>query len=122
MMKGLMTIELKGLRFFADHGLYADEARTGNEFEINVSLEYPAPDQTISSIHQTIDYAVVYEIIREEFSIRQELLETCAMKISSELHKSFPGITRVQISIDKLTPLITNFIGSLGVTYTCTYK
>jgi dihydroneopterin aldolase len=38
----VITIELKQLRFLAYHGLYAEERKTGNEFEINLSVSFPA--------------------------------------------------------------------------------
>ena len=39
-MPGSITIELKGLRFFAYHGLYAEEQKTGNEFEIDLFVTH----------------------------------------------------------------------------------
>lgn len=117
-----MTIELKGLRFFADHGLYAEEAKTGNEFEVEVILEYKAPKDLITSIDQIINYVEVYQIVQKEFGIRHQLLETCAMKIGDELYNNFPIINKINISIKKLTPLLINFVGTLGVSYNKVYK
>jgi dihydroneopterin aldolase len=122
MMRNYMTIELKGLRFFSGHGLYPGEAEAGNEFEVDVLLQYETPEKPITSIDETVNYAAVFKIVQSEFSIRQDLLETCAMKITDELYKTFPVLVKQVVSIKKLMPLLTNFTGLLGVTYTRLHK
>lgn len=117
-MTGHFTIELKGLRFFAQHGMYEEEAKVGNEFEVDVSVVHSAPEKMISSIDQTVNYAEIFRIVQDEFSHRRQLLETCAMQIAGRLQKQFPEIEKLTISIRKLNPPITNFSGSVGVTYT----
>ena len=117
-MAACFTIELKGLRFFAHHGLYAEEAKVGNEFELDVSIEYKAAETIVSSIEQTINYAEVFHVVKDEFSQRKDLLETCAMQIADRLQKQFPQIESLTISIKKLNPPIINFVGSVSVTFT----
>jgi dihydroneopterin aldolase len=112
------TIELKGLRFFAEHGLYEEEAKLGNEFEVDISIDYKAPQEVISSIDQTVNYVEIFRIVRDEFSQRKNLLETCAMQIANTLQEQFTQIERLTISIRKLNPPITNFTGTVGVIYT----
>ena len=116
-MTGHFTIELKGLRFFAEHGLYEAERLVGNEFEVDLSVEQKAPEKTISSLGQTINYVEVFRIVQEEFRQRKQLLETCAMLIAERLQEQFPNLEKLTISIRKLNPPITNFAGSVGVTY-----
>lgn len=122
MERGVMTVELKGLRAFAPHGLYAEEAAAGNEFELNVQLTYVPADPKIATIEQTINYVDANAIVSSVFSQREELLETVAMKIMDELYNAFPFITSCTVAIQKLTAPIPNFIGSLGVTYSKHFK
>ncbi|MEI6948281.1 dihydroneopterin aldolase [Paraflavisolibacter sp. H34] len=117
-MAGSITIELKGLRFFAEHGMYAEERKVGNQFEIDLSATYKAPKHPIVSIEETVNYVEIYRIIEEEFSGHKHLLETCAMQICDRLHEQFPELRTICISIKKMSPPITNFTGSVGVTYT----
>ncbi len=121
-MPGVITIELNGLRFFAGHGLYAEETKVANEFEVNLQLQYESNQKVITDIEDTIDYETVYSIIQEEMTIQQELLETCAMQICDLIYQEFRQIEIIKISIRKLTPPLTNFIGSVGVSYTKLYK
>jgi 7,8-dihydroneopterin aldolase/epimerase/oxygenase len=121
-MPGYFTIELKGLRFFATHGMYEEEAKVGNEFEVDILVDYNAPEKIISSIDQTVNYAEVFRIVQDEFAHRRQLLETCAMQIADRLQKQFPQIEKLTISIRKLSPPITNFTGSVGVVYSKDFK
>ena len=105
------------MRFFAEHGLYEAERLVGNEFEVDLSVEQKAPEKTISSLGQTINYVEVFRIVQEEFRQRKQLLETCAMLIAERLQEQFPNLEKLTISIRKLNPPITNFAGSVGVTY-----
>ena len=121
-MAGHFTIELSSIRFFAEHGMYEEEKRVGNEFEVDVSIACKSPKKIITSIEQTIDYAEVYRILQEEFAKRKFLLETVAMKVADKLQQQFPEIETVRISIRKLNPPITNFSGSVGITYSRSFK
>ena len=121
-MAGWMTIELKGLRFFAEHGMYAEERKVGNQFEIDLEVSFKAPKQTINSIEQTVNYVEIYRIVEERFSEYRNLLETCAMEICEALHEHFPEIRQISISIKKVNPPITNFTGSVGVSYSKGFK
>lgn len=121
-MAGNFTIELQGLRFFAEHGMYEEERRVGNQFEVSISLETKAPKKTITSIEQTINYVEVFKIVQEVFSQRKQLLETCAMEIAENLQQQFHEIEKVSITIKKIAPPITNFSGSVAVTYHKAFK
>jgi dihydroneopterin aldolase len=121
-MSARFTIELKGLRFYAEHGMYAEELKVGNEFEIDLSLECKAPKKTITSIEQTVNYVEVYRIVQEEFSKRRALLETCAMELADRLQEQFSDLDKITISIKKINPPITNFSGVVGVTYCKSFK
>lgn len=44
-----MTITLDSLRFYAHHGVGAQERVVGNEFEVTVSVEIPRSIPTIST-------------------------------------------------------------------------
>lgn len=117
----MMTVELRGLRFFGEHGMYAEEKKVGNEFEVDVLISFEAPDDPILHINDTVNYVEVYRIVEAELRDRKQLLETCAMRICDDLLPVFPAIKKAFISIRKMTPPITNFTGSVGVSYTREY-
>lgn len=116
------TIQLHGLRFFAQHGLYSQEAAAGNGFEVNISMETAAPDNLPLSIADTVNYAAVYAIVQNVFAGREELLETLAMKIAAAAKREFPILKRISVQVQKLHPPIAAFTGSVSVTYTKDYE
>lgn len=116
-MPGTMTVELTGLRFNARHGWHNEESKTGNEFEINITASFPVEDAVIIELEQTVNYAEVYRITKEIFSIPEKLLETSAMKIAQKVKESFPQLQQINISIKKLNAPIIGFTGSVGITF-----
>lgn len=116
-MNEIISIELKDLHFAVHHGLYPEEQKTGNEFEVNLSLSFVPSSGTITGIADTIDYTKLYELLRKEMNHPRLLLETLAMEISESIHGLFPVITRVEISIQKIHVPVAKFTGSVIVRF-----
>lgn len=112
-----MTITLSGLRFHAFHGLYPEEEKTGNEFEVNLAVDYTPPAEIINAIEDTVNYVSLYEIIKNAMQQPRHLLETLAMEIAEKIHQDFPQITSIEITIQKLHPPVEKFTGNVGVRY-----
>ena len=121
-MAGYMTIELKGLRFHATHGMYAEERLVGNEFEVDVTVDYRLSKKNITSIEQTVNYMEIFRIVAEEMKERKPLLENCAIDIGEKLHTQFEEIEGITVSIRKLNPPISGFTGTVGVQYAKKFK
>ncbi len=121
-MASTFTIQLNKLRLFGTHGMYAEEIGVGNEFEINIAIEIKAPKTEKISIHDTVNYAEVYRIVKDVFSQRKLLLESLAAEIAGELKSQFVSIKKISIQISKLNPPIVSFSGSVSVTYKKSYK
>ncbi len=91
-MPGLLTIELKQLHFFANHGLYAEERKTGNEFEVNLIVSYQPTSGTITDISDTVNYVQLYDLLKAEMQKPRHLLETFVMEVTELIHAAFPQI------------------------------
>jgi len=115
-MAKLITIELKQLRFFAYHGLYAEERKTGNEFSVDLSVSY-LPVGSITDISETVNYVRLYDVLKKEMQNPRHLLETFVMEMTEIIHSHFTQIKRVEIRITKLQPPIAEFTGQVSVTY-----
>jgi 7,8-dihydroneopterin aldolase/epimerase/oxygenase len=120
-MSELITIALKQLRFFSFHGLYPEEKKTGNEFEVNLSVTYAPGSGTITGLEETVNYAALYELLKKEMQKPRELLETLVMEIAEQVHKNFPIIKSIEIGVTKLHPPIEQFTGTVGVRYSKEY-
>jgi 7,8-dihydroneopterin aldolase/epimerase/oxygenase len=120
-MPGLLTIELKHLHFFAFHGLYSEEKKTGNEFEVNLEVSYLPSSGTITDISDTVNYVQLYDLLKAEMQKPRHLLETFVMEVTEQIHDSFSQIKKVEISITKLHAPIAKFTGTVGVSYSKEY-
>lgn len=117
-MTNLLTITLRNLQFYAHHGLFQEERKTGNIFEVDLNVFYSPSGDIVTDISETINYATLYELVKENMQHPRELLETLAMEIVENIHLSFPQLKKVEISIQKLQPPIANFAGKVGVSFT----
>lgn len=113
----MIAVQLKEVRFFAHHGIYKEELKTGNEFEINLIVYHKPRGKKIKSIRQTINYVSLYELVKEEMQDPRQLLETLAIEITDKIKATFLRVKEVQITITKVHPPIVNFTGSVSVIY-----
>lgn len=112
----MFTIHLNNLSFFAYHGLHEEEKILGNFFEVNLALSFTSDDR-IDSLEQTINYASVYETIKQRMTIPTTLLESLAQDIAHQVHALDRRIISINVSIEKKNPPITGIQGSVSVSY-----
>ncbi len=112
----MVTIHLHNLKFFAYHGLYEEEKKAGNNFEMDVDIVADVPAH-ITKLEQTVDYAVVYQIIESRMKQPTALLETLVQDLAEKIHQHDVRVKSVCITIKKLSAPIKNFNGVVGVSY-----
>ncbi len=116
----MMTVHLDEMLFFARHGLYAGEKVTGANYRLNVAVSfYPGK---IESLADTINYVLLYEIIKKRFDVPTKLLETLAQDLAEQMHLADDRIKLININIKKLNPPIFNFTGYVAVTYSKSFS
>lgn len=113
---GMFTISLHNLIFNSFHGVYEEEKLLGNTFEVNASLTFIGDDK-ITELEQTINYAVVYEIIKQRMQQATPLLETLAQDMVEAIGAFDKRVKSVSVSVEKKNPPIPNMEGSVSVHY-----
>lgn len=113
----MLTIHLNKLRFFAYHGLYEEETVAGEEFELDVHLQYIPATLPIHHVKETVDYTGVYKLIKERMAKPELFLETLAYHIAEDIFANFPAVLSVDITVTKLRPPVVNFTGNISVQY-----
>ncbi len=113
----MITVHLHNLQFNAFHGIHEEEKILGNNYVIDASVEFHEEKHVITSIHDTINYADIYNIIKERMNLPTPLLETVVMDIGNKIHNEFPQIRSINISIKKMQPPIEGIQGSAGVNW-----
>lgn len=113
----MMTVSLNGLRFRAFHGIRKEERILGNDYLVNCAVQIEEPEKLIRRIEETVDYQLIFEIIRDQMAIPTPLLETVCMRTGYLLVDQMPMIRKITISIEKLHPPINGFLGSCSVVW-----
>ena len=115
-----MTIQLNNVQFYGYHGLYKEEQKLGNNFIVNLSIEFMPSVHTISSIEQTIDYVHVYDLVKKRMQIPTPLLETIAGDITHSIFEQFEIAQKVNIQITKEKVFIDTLNGNMSVSLSST--
>ncbi len=98
-------IFIQGLRFYAFHGIGVLEKLVGQNFIVDIKIEANIVQSCISdNVNDTVNYASVYDIIKEEMEKPSHLLEHISKRIAEHLFNSFSIIDTIQLKITKQTP------------------
>lgn len=98
-------IYLRNVRFHAFHGVLPQEGIVGNDYLVNLVLDYDfSSAMQTDDLQGTLNYAEVYQKVREEMAVSSKLLEHVAGRIAHRLFSDFPEIQKLQLSITKVNP------------------
>ncbi len=96
---------LNNVRFHAHHGVLAQEQVTGGDFLVSLRLKYPF-DKALDSdnVDDTLNYATVYEVVKQEMAIPSALLEHVAGRIVKTIKRMFPLVEDIHLTVTKCNP------------------
>jgi dihydroneopterin aldolase len=118
----MVTIELQNLIFYVHHGIYEEERRVMNSFEVNLSVSYPEINPVYERISDTISYVNLFKIVQEKMKEPVFLLEKICQGIILNIKHQYPAVSEIRISVFKLQAPIEHFIGKVGVTMHRSFK
>lgn len=99
------SIKLTDIRFFAYHGVLEQERKAGNNYVVNIHLNADLLLACESdNVEDTINYALVYDIVEEEMKKPSNLLEHVAMRILKSIKSTFPQILSIEVRLAKNNP------------------
>ena len=98
-------IYLKNVRFHAYHGVLQQERIVGNDYVVNLVVDYDFTSaMETDELSATINYAELYEIIKEEMAIPSKLLEHVVGRIGKRVFSEYSAIRQIQLAITKEKP------------------
>lgn len=98
-------IFLNGLRFHAFHGVMPQERLTGNDYRVDLKIDFPLEKAVGSdNVDDTLNYATVYAAVKEEMDVPSQLIERVAYRIADRLFRTFKAINEVEIKVEKCNP------------------
>lgn len=112
-------IRMTGMSFYGFHGVSAAERETGRMFEVDCELEVDLAEAGKSDqLSDTIDYARVYDTVRETVEgTAFSLLEGLAAKLATQILDDF-GAYRVTLRVRKLDPPLGGHVKHIEVELT----
>lgn len=110
-------IELEGMKFYAHHGCYREEQKTGTYFLVDLTIEGDLNKAAQSdNINDAVNYQKAYNFIKQEMQQTSHLLEHVAGRINKRLMQEMPEIEKVTIKVSKLNPPMGGQIEKVSVT------
>lgn len=96
---------VKNIRLHAFHGVMPQERITGNDYLVSVSADCPlAAAAESDSVDDTLNYAHIYNIVKEEMALQSNLVEHVAGRIGRRVLAEFPLADNVRVEVVKLNP------------------
>jgi dihydroneopterin aldolase len=109
-------IRLNGMEFYAYHGCYREEQLIGNHFRVDMTMDTDMERASNSDdLCDALDYAKVYELVKQEMDIRSHLLEHVSGRILDRLFEHFPQLNGASVCVAKLNPPVGGQIQSVSV-------
>ena len=112
-------IELEEMRFWARHGCLESERSKGNLFLVDFRGELDMRKAAGSdNLEDTVNYGLVYDLVKEEMSMPSDLLENVAGRIVRRIAEKFPEFVRFSVRVSKRRPPVEGPVQWSRVTLT----
>jgi dihydroneopterin aldolase len=100
----ITKIAIEGAEFHAFHGFYSAEQEYGHTFRVFAEVSIPSQILSDDDIETTVNYEMLYAIIKKEMSQTRKLLETVCYNILMEIKQSSHQISSCKVRIEKIGP------------------
>ena len=98
-------ITLTNVRFRALHGVLPQERRVGGDYTLTLRVGFDVSRAVQSDdVADTLNYATLYEMARQEMAIPSRLLEHVAGRIGQRVLSEWPEVTTVDLTLTKENP------------------
>lgn len=105
------------MEFHAYHGCFAEEQVIGNTFIVDVHMETDTgPAERSDKLDETVNYADVFLIVKEQMGIKSKLLEHVGRRIMDAVLARYPEIDIIELKISKLNPPVGGKVHAVSVT------
>ena len=112
----MSVISLEGIKVYAFHGVLEEERKIGALYRVDIRIETDVIKAAQEDdIFQTIDYTLVYDIVREEMKLSSKLIENVAYRILKKITSTFTKALHTQVKISKINPPIHGDIENVSI-------
>ena len=111
-----VTFTLETMKFYAFHGVIDAERSIGGEFLVDISYTIDTEAVDTDRIEDTVDYSVLFNLVKEQMMKPSSLIEHVAARISKVIKIRFPQIEALVVKLSKLNPPVNGDMACASVT------
>lgn len=109
-------ILVEGIKLYAFHGCLEEEGKIGSHYIVDVEIETDFSEAAkTDDLSKTIDYVIVYNIVKQQMAIRSKLIEHVGQRIIEELKKEFGRLKKVEVKVTKLNPPMNGAVERVSI-------
>jgi dihydroneopterin aldolase len=109
-------ILVQGINIYAFHGCLDEEAKVGCNYIVDVAMDTDFTAAALTDdLDKTIDYVVVYNIVKTQMAIRSKLIEQVGQRIVNELKKELKGLIKVEVTVTKINPPMNGNVDKVAI-------
>ncbi len=101
----MAIISIENMEFYAYHGCFEEEQKTGTRFQVDLNMEVDTSLSEISdNLNDTVDYLAVYQSVKDEMMKPSKLLEHVARRILNRVCRDFTNVKYAWVKVKKMNP------------------
>lgn len=108
-------VSLIGQRFYSRIGVFEQERKVGNEFLVDLWVEYEAGRFRYEDLSSGVSYADLYAEVKACMDEERLLLESICISLRDVILQKWPFIREGYVRIVKVSPPVSGMEGSCGV-------
>ena len=104
------------MEFQAYHGFYPEEQVIGCKYSVDLELTLDVTQAALQDeLQGTINYEIVYKIVRREMEINSKLIEHVANRILMALKREFKELQHAKITLYKYNPPLGGALNRVAI-------
>lgn len=112
----MLTVYIRGLEFYAYHGVPAEERVIGHRYRVDVELRVTASATMSDQISGTVDYGdVAMFIVKQAQGVQVNTLERLGHLLTELVMDRYPTVNWMKIKIEKPFPPAPIIAEAVGV-------
>lgn len=114
----LQTLHIEDIRLHAFHGCLEEEGRIGGKYRVDITAHADLEACAMQDdLEQTVDYVLVYELVKAEMAVRSKLIETVARRIALRLVEAYPWVESWEVALTKFNPPVNGALGHARIVW-----
>ena len=119
----MAKLSLQGMIFYGPHGVYEEENILGGKYTVDVFFETDTVKAAVTDdVQSTINYEVVYAIVKSAMRRPAKLIETLVERIGLGLKNHYPGLRELRIRLTKHDPPLGGIVEKAVIETSADYR